>query len=40
MAGKFPENEALFQRMTSRVHFEESLKACEMTSKEMEQNGN
>lgn len=32
----FPENEALFQRMTSRVHFEESLKACEMTSKEME----
>ena len=32
----FPENEALFQRMTSRVHFEESLKACEMTGKEME----
>lgn len=26
----FPENEALFQRMTSRVHFEESLKACDI----------
>lgn len=31
-----PENEVLFQRMISRVHFEESLKACEMTDKEME----
>ena len=36
MAGKFPENEVLFQRMTSRVHFEESLKVCEMTNEEME----
>ena len=32
----FPENEVLFQRMTSRVHFEESLKVCEMTNEEME----
>ena len=31
-----PENEVLFQRMTSRVHFEESLKVCEMTNEEME----
>ena len=31
-----PENEVLFQRMTSRVHFEESLKVCEMTNEDME----
>lgn len=31
-----PENEVLFQKMTSRVHFEESLKVCEMTEEEME----
>lgn len=30
------ENEALFLKMTSRVYFEESLKACEMTNEEME----
>ena len=34
--GSSPENEVLFQRMTSRVHFEESLKVCEMTNEEME----
>ena len=31
-----PDNEVLFQRMTSRVHFEESLKVCEMTNEDME----
>ena len=30
------ENEILFRKMTSRVHFEESLKLCGMTNEEME----
>lgn len=29
-----PENEALFLKMTSRIHFDESLKVCELTGKE------
>lgn len=30
-----PENEALFGKMTSRAHFDESLKNCELTAEEM-----
>ena len=30
-----PENEALFLKMTSRTHFDESLRNCELTAEEM-----